>query len=59
VSNFSQLRYAVEVCVEIQDVLAVVALAGLDELKVVLLELPNLHDVVLGLPELYYVSLRH
>ena len=42
--------------VEVQNMLAVVALAGLDELQIVLLELPDLDDMILGFLELYGVS---
>jgi hypothetical protein len=56
VSDLAQLGNAVKVGVEVQNVLAVVALAGFDELKVVLLELPDLHDMILGLLELCRVS---
>ena len=43
--------------VQVQNVLAVVALAGLDEVEVVLLELAHLHHMVLGALELCCVSL--
>jgi hypothetical protein len=55
-SDLTQLGYAVEVGVEVQDMLAVVALAGLNELQIVLLELPDLDDMILGLLKLYEVS---
>jgi hypothetical protein len=45
--NLAQLRQAVELGVEVQYILAVEALAGLDELEVCLLELPEFHDMVL------------
>jgi hypothetical protein len=45
--NPAQLREAVELGVEVQYVLAVEALAGLDELEVRLLELPQFDDTVL------------
>jgi hypothetical protein len=50
--NFAQLGYAVKLSVEIQYVLAVEALARLDELEVCLLELSDFHDMVLGALEL-------
>lgn len=55
-SDLTQLGYAVEVGVEVQNMLAVVALAGLNELQIVLLELPDLDDMILGLLKLYEVS---
>lgn len=45
--NVVQLWDAVDVGIEVQDVLAVVALAGLDEVEVVFLEFANLDDMVL------------
>jgi hypothetical protein len=52
-SDLAQLGDAVELGVKIQYILAVEALAGLDEVQVVLLELPQLHDMVLGALELW------
>jgi hypothetical protein len=50
--NFAQLGYAVKLSVEVQYILAVEALARLDELEVCLLELSDFHDMVLGALEL-------
>ena len=56
--NAVQLWDAVDVGIEVQDVLAVVALAGLDEVEVVFLEFADLDDMVLGALELCRVSVR-
>lgn len=50
--NLAQLGNTVELGIQVQYVLAVEALAGLDELEIGLLELSNLHDAVLGALEL-------
>jgi hypothetical protein len=50
--DFAQLGYTVELDIEVQYILAVEALARLDEVEVVLLELPDFHDMVLGPLEL-------
>lgn len=55
--NLAQLWDAIDVGIQVQNVLAVVALAGLDEVEVVFLELPNFHDMILGALELCGVSL--
>ena len=46
--QLAQLRDAVRESVQVQDMLAVEALTGLDELKVVLPEFSDLHDMVAG-----------
>jgi hypothetical protein len=56
VGNLAQLGDAVELGVKVEDVLAVEALAGLDEVKVVFLELPELDDMVFGALELRRIS---
>jgi hypothetical protein len=50
--DLAQLGYAAELDIEVQYILAVEALARLDEVEVVLVELPDLHDMVLGPLEL-------
>jgi hypothetical protein len=45
-SDLAQLRQAIELGVEVEYILAVEALAGLNELEVCLLEFPNLYDMV-------------
>lgn len=54
--DFAQLWDAVELSVEVQYVLAVEALAGLDKLQIGLLELADLDNMVLGSLELPGVS---
>lgn len=56
VGNLAQLRYAIELSIEVQYVLAVEALAGLDEVEVTLHKLPRLHNMVLGALELPCIS---
>ena len=50
--DFAQLWDAVELSVEVQYILAVEALAGLNELEVCLLKLSELDNMVLGALEL-------
>lgn len=50
--DLAQFGYAIELSVKIQYILAVEALAGLDEVEIVLLKLPYLNHVVLGALEL-------
>ena len=50
--NLAQLGNAMELGIKIQNVLAVEALAGLDELEIGFLKLSDLHDMVLGALEL-------
>jgi hypothetical protein len=55
--NLAQLGDALELGVEVEYVLAVEALAGLDEVKVVFLELAELDDMVFGALELRRISM--
>lgn len=51
-SNFAQFWYSVELGVKVQYILAVEALASLDEVEVSFLKLPDLHNMVFGALEL-------
>lgn len=51
-SNLAQFGYPIELSIEIQNVLAVEALARLDEVQVCLLEFADFDDMVLGALEL-------
>jgi hypothetical protein len=54
--NLAQLGYAVKLSVEVQYILAIEALAGLDEVQVVFLELPEFDHMVFGALELGCIS---
>jgi hypothetical protein len=51
------IGYAVKLSVEVQYILAVEALAGLDEVEIILLEFSKFHDTVLGALELPCISI--